>query len=194
MTRRAALCLASLALLLAVSACRPASKLPELGRAPDFSLTDERGQPFLSSTLTGKVVIADFVFTTCTDVCPLLSANMAQVRDGLKQRTLLPGKVQILSITVDPEQDTPAVLQAYAQRFGGGDDGWRFLTGDRTAVETLLTIGFKVGAPAPTAPGSPIVHTSRFVIVDPRGQIRWYPRGDEVDPGQIVDEVRKLVS
>ena len=70
---------------------------------------------------------------------------------------------------------------------------WRFLTGDRAQVDNLLLTGFKVGAPPP-APGREIVHTNRFVLIDPRGQIRWYPRGDEVDVGQVVEEVRRLAA
>ena len=176
---------------LALAACRPTSTLPVLYPAPEFSLTDQQGRPVSSADLAGKVVVADFVFTTCTDVCPLLSGTMSQVQTGLKQAGLLGNKAVLLSFSVDPEQDTPAALAEYAERFGADPAGWRFLTGDRDQIEALLTTGYKVGAP-PRIPGREIVHTNRFVVVDPRGQVRWAPRGDEFDVGQLVEEVRRL--
>jgi len=176
---------------LLLAACRPASTLPVLYPAPEFSLTDQQGRPTTSAELAGKVVVADFVFTTCTEVCPLLSGTMSQVQAGLKQAGLLGNKAVLLSFSVDPEQDTPAALAEYAERFGADPNGWRFLTGDRAQIEALLTTGYKVGAP-PRTPGREIVHTTRFVVVDPRGQVRWAPRGDELEVGQLVEEVRKL--
>jgi protein SCO1 len=173
--------------------CRPpASTLPVLGPAPEFSLIDQQGRPASSADLAGKVVLANFVFTTCTDICPALSGTMGRVRDGLEQARLL-DKAMLLSFSVDPEHDTPQVLAEYAGRFAADPATWRFLTGDRAQVDNLLLTGFKVGAPPP-APGREIVHTNRFVLIDPRGQVRWYPRGDEVDVGQVVEEVRRLAA
>jgi protein SCO1 len=143
------------------------------------------------------VAVVNFVFTSCTDVCPLLTGTMASVRDRLGQDGLLGGKTQLVSLSVDPEHDTPEALAAYAERFGADPASWRFLTGDRAQIESLLVAGYKVGAPprAPaTAGGRPeILHSSRFVLVDPRGKIRWYARGEELDVGQLVEEVRRLV-
>ena len=157
--------------LAAVLACRPASTLPVLFPAPDFNLTDQTGRPFSSAHLAGKVVVADFVFTTCTDICPLLSGTMAQVRDQLKQAKLLGDKAVILSFTVDPEHDTPDALTIYGERFGATPVEWRFLTGDRPSIDELLIGGFKVGRPppAPRTPGGTleIIHTNRFALIDP---------------------------
>jgi hypothetical protein len=100
--------LAICVLLAATVACKPASTLPVLFPAPQFDLIDQTGRPFSSSHLTGKVVVANFIFTTCTDICPLLTATMAQVRDQLKQTKLLGEKAVIVSFSVDPEPDTPA--------------------------------------------------------------------------------------
>ena len=197
MTRSPLLCVLLAACCLVVAACRPASTLPVLGPAPEFSLTDQQGRPFSSADLAGKVVVANFVFTTCTDICPALSGTMKQVQDGLRSARLLDGKAMLLSFSVDPEQDTPAALAAYAERFQADPTSWRFLTGDPAEIERLLVTGFKLGAPprVPSASGRPeIVHTGRFVVIDPRGQIRWYPRGEEVDVGQLVEEVRRLAA
>ncbi len=146
-----------------------------------------------STELAGKVVVANFVFTTCTDICPLLSGTMSQVQTGLRQAGLLGSKAVILSFSVDPEHDTPPVLAEYAERFGADPDGWRFLTGDRAQIDGLLMTGYKLGVP-PRVPGREIVHTNRFVVVDTRGQVRWIPRADELDAGQVVEEVKKLAA
>jgi len=187
-----------IAILVTGTGCRPtASTLPVLGSAPEFSLVDQRGRPALSTELAGKVVVANFVFTTCTDICPALTATMGRIRDELKQAHLLDGKAVLLSFSVDPEADTPEALAAYGERFGADPAHWRFLTGDRGEVDRLLLTGFKVGAPPPALSiggRREVIHTNRFVVIDPRGQIRWYPRGDEVDVGQLVEEVRRLAA
>ena len=178
--------------------CRPtASSLPVLGSAPEFSLVDQQGRPTSSTDLAGKVVVANFVFTTCTDICPALTATMGRVRDELKQARLLDGKAVLVSFSVDPEQDTPEALAEYGERFGADPAHWRFLTGDRGEIDRLLLTGFKVGAPPPASSVGgrrDVIHTNRFVVIDPRGQIRWYPRGDEIDVGQLVEEVRRLAA
>ena len=185
-------------LLVASVACRPASSLPVLYPAPDFNLTDQTGRPFSSAHLAGKVVVADFVFTTCTDICPLLSGTMAQVRDQLKQAKLLGDKAVIVSFSVDPEHDTPDALTTYGERFGATPVEWRFLTGDRQSIDDLLIGGFKVGRPPPaprTPGGAPeIIHTNRFALIDPRGQVREMLNGEDLDVPALVDEVRRLAA
>jgi protein SCO1/2 len=185
-------------LLAALVACRPASTLPVLFAAPDFSLTDQTGRPFTSAHLAGKVVVADFVYTTCTDICPLLSGTMAQVRDQLKQARLLGDKAVIVSFTVDPENDTPEALAAYGEKFGATPVEWRFLTGDRQSIDEILIGGFKVGRPpaAPRVPGGApeIIHTNRFALVDKQGQVRAMLNGEELDVQSLVDEVKRLAA
>ena len=184
--------------LAATVACTPASTLPVLFPAPQFDLIDQTGRPFSSSHLAGKVVVANFVFTTCTDVCPLLTATMAQVRDQLKQAKLLGEKAAIVSFSVDPEHDTPEALAAYGERFGATPAEWRFLTGQRQAIDDILIGGFKVGRPPPAArtPGATpeIIHTNRFALIDPRGRIRALLDGEALDVPSVVEEVRRLAS
>jgi cytochrome oxidase Cu insertion factor (SCO1/SenC/PrrC family) len=184
--------------LVLLVACQPKSSLPVLFQAPDWSLTDQTGRPFASSNLAGRVVLADFVYTTCTDVCPLLSGSFSTVRDQLRQAGLLSDKAVLVSFTVDPDHDTPDVLNEYGGRFGAVPAEWRFLTGDRATLEDLLLAGFKLGRPqigARRADGSTeLVHTSRVALIDQRGQIRALYDGDTLDPSAVVEEIRRLAS
>lgn len=165
---------------------------PVLGQLPTFELVDRSGQPFGSKDLAGAPWVADFVFTRCPGICP----RMTELMRGLKAR--LPAGIQAVSITVDPEYDTPEVLAEYADRFGAGE-GWHFLTGERPAIYQLSRDGFKllVDPEAGEAGGDsiePILHSNRFVLVDGRGQIRGYY--DSFDPAELkrlLDDVRGLL-
>jgi protein SCO1/2 len=197
--RRGTVAILALAVALTfLVACQPKSSLPVLFQAPDWSLTDQTGRPFSSSGLAGRVVLADFIYTTCTDVCPLLSGTFSTVREQLRQSKLLGDKAVLVSFTVDPDHDTPDVLNEYGGRFGATPAEWRFLTGDRATVEDLLLAGFKLGRPQigpRRADGSTeLVHTSRVVLIDPKGQIRALYDGDSLDVSAVVDEIRRLAS
>ena len=113
-----------------------------LGTLPAFTLTDQRGQPFGTRDLAGKVWVADFIFTSCQEACPLLSQKMAEV--GRRARQLGPD-FHLVSISVDPERDTPARLAEYAARYGANPLAWSFLTGPADAIEAAVDGGFKVG-------------------------------------------------
>jgi protein SCO1/2 len=186
-----------LALLLTLAVgCKPASSLPVIFPAPAFDLVDQTGRPFASAHLSGKVVIANFIFTTCTDICPLLTATMSQVRDQLRGAQLLGDKVVIVSFSVDPEHDTPDALRVYGERFGAVPTEWRFLTGSRQAIDELLIGGFKVGRPPPAARapgGTPeIVHSNRVALIDTKWQVRALLNGEELDIPTLVEEARRL--
>lgn len=167
--------LAALLLVLAAGCAR--EELPVLGTLPAFTLVDQQGKPFGSDALRGTVWVADFVFTRCPDVCPALTARMRSLQDRLPAGE---DGVRLVSISVDPEHDTPAKLAAYAQRFGAGR-GWVFLTGRRDDVAALLRDGFKVAWADGGPPSSPITHSDRFVLVDRDLRIRGYFHGTGED-------------
>lgn len=100
--------------------------LPKIGSASELSLTTQDGQRLSLTELRGKVVAVTFIYTSCADTCPLLTAKMASLQETLGAD--FGPKVFFLSITVDPERDTPAVLQRYAQAHGANLAGWAFLT------------------------------------------------------------------
>ena len=152
-----------------------------LGVLPSFTLTDQRGQPFGSRELAGKIWVADFIFTSCQGVCPLLSERMAEV--GKRARHLGPD-FHLVSISVDPERDTPARLAEYAARYGANPIAWSFLTGPEQAIQATVVDGFKVGAGKERAPGAAadgggpgfweIFHGEKLVLVDRQMRIRGY--------------------
>ena len=113
---------------------------PVLFQVPDFALQDQDGQPFSLASMRGKVWVAGFMFTTCPSVCPKISRAMLD----LQQRYARNGvEVELVSFSVDPENDTPAVLKRYAENLGADENHWRFVTGDRAAMEALVVGGFK---------------------------------------------------
>ena len=119
--------------------------LQRLGKVPDFTLLERSGQPVTNTTLLGTVWIASVIFTRCADECPLVSSHMAQLKDALAAER----DVRLVSITVDPAYDTPAVLTRYAQRFAAQPERWLFLTGDKTMIYRLVREGFHLGVSDP---------------------------------------------
>jgi protein SCO1/2 len=146
-----------------------------LGTLPAFTLTDQRGQPFGTRDLAGKIWVADFIFTSCQEACPLLSQKMAEV--GRRARHLGPD-FHLVSISVDPERDTPARLAEYAGHYGASPLAWSFLTGPADAIEAAVTGGFKVGMGKEKIPGDgnfwQIFHGEHLVLVDRQLHIRGY--------------------
>ena len=119
--------------LVAVSCSRPGSDLPDYGKVPDFHMTDSTGRPFSSSQLAGKVWVVDFIYANCPAACPMMSSKMHVVAQKLKDDS----DVRIVSISVDPERDTPPVLNEFAKRYGAPTDQWTFLTGSPQTVHLL---------------------------------------------------------
>lgn len=180
--------------------------LGDSGQVPDFSLTDRSGRRITLADLQGKVWLANFIYTRCTETCPLQSAEIARLQQEFAEARDL----RFVSITVDPEHDTPAVLAAYATRYHADPAQWLFLTGSKAAIYALAKDGFKLGVtdagttraetrgrlvgptPAFASHGSKglIMHSARFVLVDRKGRIRAYHRSD--DPGSLVDIGKNL--
>jgi len=148
--------------------------LPVLGQVHDFNLLDEKGKDFSLSRLQGDVWIANFFFTTCSDICPVMSKNMA----ALHRSFALVGDVTQVSITVNPEFDSSIVLQNYAEKYKANTSKWHFLTGTREQITELAIKSFKLGSIE-----EPVFHSSKFALVDRRGSIRGYYDG--VQPGEV---------
>ena len=149
--------------------------MPILGRIPDFTLTERSGKAVRRSDLDGKVWIADFVFTRCAGVCPLMTSRMQGLQEKLRGE---PG-IRLVSFSVDPDYDTPAVLSAYAQKFHADPEKWVFLTGPETVIFRLSEQHFHLGVSEiplaeRAAADQPVLHSTKFVLVDQAGRIRGY--------------------
>lgn len=154
------------ALLVLASACTDrASKLPQYGAVPAFHMTDSHGMPFDGSRLNGKVWVADFIYSNCPGPCPRMTSQMHRV----EQKIHGDNDVRLVSFSVDPARDTPQVLNAFAERFGGPTDQWYFLTGTPDTVHLLAHDVFKVGDII-----SNMDHSTKFVLVDKHRQLRGY--------------------
>jgi cytochrome oxidase Cu insertion factor (SCO1/SenC/PrrC family) len=152
------------------------------GTVPGFQLTNQNGQSFGSTQLSGKIWIADFIYTTCPGPCPMISSRMSEL-----QKPLGKTDVHLVSFSVDPEKDTPEVLRGYADKLQAEPGRWDFLTGAKSAIYNLSHDGFKLGvsdgSPATAGQGIP-VHSTRMVLVDRHGQIRGYY--DATEPEAIT--------
>ena len=128
-------------------------------------MTDSEGRTFQSSALAGKVLVVDFIYTNCPAECPMMSYKM----HALEKEVHGQDDVRLVSVSVDPARDTPAALKAFANRYGGANDQWIFLTGTPDTVHLLAYTTFHVGDVL-----GKIEHSTKFILVDKRGNIRGY--------------------
>lgn len=163
-------------------------RLPVIGPAPDFTLTSQDGTRVSLRDFRGKVVAVAFMYTYCTSVCPMLTANMAQVRDELGSN--FGSKIDFVSITLDPERDTPEVLEEYAAAFGADPKGWSFLTGDPSAVRE---VALKYGVFARKTAEGDIDHTTVASLIDPSGMLRVQYLGVRFDLEEFRGDLLSLL-
>ncbi len=167
----------------------PQQQLPEIAPAPEFNLTSQDGAPVSLADFRGKVVAVTFIYTLCTDTCPVLTPMMSFVQDRLGPE--FGRKIAFVSITVDPERDTPAVLKEYALAFGADLRGWSFLTG---APEVIREVTHRYGVFAGGAPDGAINHSFLTSVVDPRGILRVQYLGARFDPEEFRRDLMSLTS
>jgi len=173
---------------------RPTPPLPVYGVVPTFSLTDQAGASFTNANMLGKAWVADFVFTHCTSTCPQLTKRMKQLEAALDAKGK-GGGVRFVSFSVDPENDTPPVLSAYAAKAGADAPRWTFVTGPSDDVQKTIVDGFKVAiARTDTGGGDAnILHGNWFAVGDAKGRVRgYYITETDDDMKVIVDDVVAL--
>lgn len=181
-------------IVLFVAGCGQGNRdLPDLGALPEFALVDHHNRPFTRADLAGKVTVANFVFTRCETVCPVVTLRMQTLQ---KDTAGMADALQLVSFSVDPEHDTPAVLAEYA-REAGAEPRWRFVTGDPGVVQPLLDKGFKVpmDLAGQTERGAPnVIHSEHFVLVDRQGVIRgYYESSEETRMRSLMRDLRSLL-
>ncbi len=176
---------AVLLLSILLSACTRTPPLPSWGVVPDFALTDQTGQPFVSKArLDGHIWVGDFIFTHCTGPCPRMSTQMNQVQKAVKESS-----VRFVSFTIDPDRDTPEVLAAYGNRYKADPARWSLLTGTRAELKKLNYDTFHLG----DLDGS-LEHSTRFVLVDEKSRIRgFYDTSEPENIQKLISDIQALL-
>ncbi len=149
-------------------------ELPHIGIVPAFQLVDQNGESYGSQQLLGKIWIADFIYSTCPGPCPLISSRMGDLQKPLRDTD-----VKLVSFSVDPQHDTPAVLREYAAKLDAQPGRWHFLTGDKNTIYRLSREGFKLATAEGGAEGP--IHSTRLVLIDRSGMIRGYYDATDAD-------------
>jgi protein SCO1/2 len=171
---------------------RSVEPLPVISELPPFTLTEASGKPVSLADLRGQPWVADLIFTSCGGICPAMTQEMARLQ---KQTADVPN-VRLVSISVDPETDTPERLTEYAMRFGADRERWLFLTGDGAAIQKLAQEGLLL----PTAKGDEargdeaVIHSPRFVLIDSQARVRGtYDMRDAEAMQRLRIDLRRLL-
>ena len=182
---------------------KPQTSVPGLAPiapVPHFEFRNQAGEPFSDQNLLGKVTLVNFIFTHCPTVCPLLTERMKTISQAMTQ-----SEVQFVSISVDPENDSPEQLKKYAERFGADLSRWSFLTGPLEEISKTIISGFKISLirdkkknkNKKAAPEDlfDITHGEHFVLVDTKGMIRGYQMVQtEEDQTLLMAKLQQLLT
>ncbi len=161
-------------------------------KLPPFSFIDRYGRPFTNEHVKGKIIVADFFFTRCTTICPKMSIQMQQLQLKLDDPAF--DDVVFLSHTVDPEHDTPEVLDAYARKLQADTSRWKFLTGNKEDIYLLGAEGYYLATREDVMDPDGFLHSEKFVLVDKQGHIRGYYDGTTWDGmNAIAADIKMLL-
>jgi protein SCO1/2 len=166
----------------------PAASLRKIGPAPAFSLTTQDGSRLSLKQLRGKVVVVTFIYTSCADTCPILTAKMAGLQDRLGMD--FGSNVFFVAITVDPEQDTPTILKRYAEIHGVDLSGWAFLTGTPSEIREVAR---QYGVVFKKRPRGDVDHTFLTSIVDTSGTLRVQYMGVRFAADEFLQDLKSLL-
>jgi protein SCO1/2 len=167
------------------------SRLAVIQKAPDFALTNQDGKEVRLRDFKGRALLVSFIFTTCNGSCPATTHRMEKVQSALRSRGLLKkGGVHLLSITLDPARDTPAVLKRYLRLYDADPASWSFLTGPKKKVARVIKAW---GMWVRPAKGGQFDHPSRIFLVDPRGRVREIYNLAFMKPAWVLEDVELLL-
>jgi len=173
-----------LAYLLSLAEFKQKHALPVLGQVADFTLTNQDGKVTTLADLTNRVWVADIIFTRCAGPCPIITGHMKSLQDALPKTS----NAKLVTLTTDPDYDTPPVMKRYGERFGADFNRWIFLTGTKAEIGALGGGSLKLSA-VPKQPAEQtnavdlFIHTTIFVVVDKHARLRgsFETVGDGVD-------------
>jgi protein SCO1/2 len=163
------------------------ARLSRIGPAPDFDLTLRDGARVGLADLRGKVVVVTFIYATCADTCPLLTAKLVGIQRELGTNG---AGVRFVAITVDPEKDTPEALRRYAEGHGAKAPGWLFLTGTKREIGEVAR---RYGVYVKKRPTGDVDHTFLTSVIDGEGVLRVQYQGVRFDPGEFLRDLRSLL-
>jgi len=162
-------------------------------KIPPFSFTNQNGETITEKDYEGTIYVADFFFTTCPTICPVMTKQMNQLIWQLEGK--VDGKIKFLSFTVDPEYDTPEVLNKYAQKNKVNSDIWNLVTGEKEKIYSLGVNSFKLSTQEEVLEPGGFLHSNNFVLIDEEKHIRGYFDGTSSEEIRVLAaDIKKLVS
>ena len=171
--------------------------LPVLGQVSDFTLTNQNGRAVSLADLRGHVWVADIIFTRCAGPCPRMTRQMKELEKALPAGS----DTKLVTLTTDPDYDTPAILKTYSERFSADLSRWTFLTGTKPEIRKLGINSLKLAAVEKSpeereSPNDLFIHAILFVVVDRKGQLRgvFETTGEGIDPKQVQAKILENVS
>jgi protein SCO1/2 len=190
----AAILIAGSAVLFRSSERKSSDAMPSMGTVPDFHFITQEGKTLSRADLLGKVWVVDFIFTRCPGPCPIMTSRMAEVSRELTKAD----DVRLVSVSIDPENDTPAVLTEYAGRLQADPKRWIFLTGPKQEIRDFTMHGMMQAVG--TDSSGILIHSTRFLVIDRDGQIRKMRNLDEpelvqkllMDIGDLLRETHSI--
>ena len=158
-------------------------------RISDFSLLNQNGNNVTQEDYKNKIYVADFFFTTCPDICPIMTGNMLYLQESLKDTS-----VMLASFSVTPKIDTVEVLKEYSTLKGVDDSRWNLMTGDKKQIYDLARKSYLVAKAIPDGKNHGMIHTENFVLVDRDKRIRGYYDGTNIeDMDKLLDDIQILI-
>lgn len=158
-------------------------------RIADFELQNQNGENITHKKFDGKIYIADFIFTTCPSICPIMTTNMGEIQQQVLQKS----HVQLVSFSVTPQIDSVPQLKKYALEKGVVDTKWDLLTGPKKTIYDLARKSYLVAKIEPNGDPYALIHTENFVLVDPLRRIRGYYDGTNSEAmQQLLEDLQIL--
>ena len=173
----------------------PGKPLPIYGQVADFSLTNQNNEPISLAKLRGQIWIADVIFTRCPLQCRRMTKRMRQLQEALPQNQ----PIHLISITADPQFDTPEVFKNYAQQYGADQRHWSFLTGPKSEINqfvvgSLKLVAYEKKPEEREVPNDLFLHSTKFVLIDQQGRLRvWFDGEKDEAKEEILSAVKTLL-
>ena len=185
---------AAVAVIVGLMGCQQPKVIDDLSDASFELVASDNSTVTFPEDVKGDIVVMGYIYTHCPDICPMTTANMSQVR----QKLGAPDDVQFVTVTFDPQRDTPEVMKQYSETWGFGDTDWMFLTGDTTTVNAMMRrigIRHQITDTTTTESGEEmyfISHTDLVTLIDRQGRIRQHYSGSRTPPEILIEDINKL--